>query len=422
MLTCMILVRIFLPLMMMVTNVMLKMTSSIALPYSARIRSRLLSHCDIAEPTELMAEMLPPPTPTNSSSKNVYEIDVPTPSVHTFADDDLDLPPPPTPTNFLPPPPTPTNFLPPPPTPTNYLKKEIFSETEFQPAPDSEEDVSEVDEPEPQYWSEEMAHEGDEDLFNDLLDAIYELDIKDLQYCLNELTATNRHRIVNTTDADSFTLLMIAATMDDPKGMDMVNILLEAKADVNYTANDGSTALDCCVQDNLTPTIDLMLVQPDIDVNSGRCSSLFLAAQNGNGETVAKLLEAKARVDRRNFNGLTPLLVSIIKNFPDVVQQLLEAKAQSNFPNASLNGFTPLIAAMTRKNLEVTKLLLDANADPEQAVTVLSGEGSRKMMTVEYPIMYAARYARVRVGMCARVRVYVLRAGRGGALSHTCMY
>lgn len=241
-------------------------------------------------------------------------------------------------------------------------------------------------------WSDEIEHgEEDDDIFNDLLEAVDDIDIAHVQFCLDQLSPTKRRRVVNATDPDSFTLLMNAATFGDPKAVEMVRILLAAKSDVNYTADDGSTALDCCVQDNLHATVELLLAQPDIDVNSGRCSTIFLASQNGHSETVKKLLAAKARVDRRSYNGVTPLLTAIMNKFPDVVELLLQGKAQPNFPNASLKGFTPLIVAIDKKNLTAAKLLLKYKADPEQKVTILTGVGSHKMMRVEYPVLFAAR-------------------------------
>lgn len=238
-------------------------------------------------------------------------------------------------------------------------------------------------------WSDEMEHGGDDGLFKEISEAAEDLDTVHVQFLLDELSPSKRHRIVNTTDPDSFTLLMLACS--DAKGLDVVRILLAAKSDVNYTANDGSTALDCCVQDNLRATVDLLLAQPNIDVNSGRCSTLYFAAQNGHSENVKKLLAAKARVDRRSFNGVTPLLSAISNKFPDVVELLLQGKAQPNFPNSALKGFTPLILAIDHKNITIVKLLLKYKADPEQQVTILTGKGSSKMMRVEYPVLYAAR-------------------------------
>ena len=359
-----------------------------------------------AETDELQLELPPPPPPQKFHSNFSDPPPPPTPqtsraySLSDVPDDIYQLAPPPV-----------EHFLAPPPTPVNSGGKR-FAQTpqrddveeanpaslksdldEFPPTPvsSSDEDVTEDMEHDDmqteQDW-DEMEHEGDEEAFDDLLDLIYDLEDSEMQIILSEMPPSKRLRIVNATDSDSFTPLMIAATTTDPKGVDMVRTLVEAQADVNYTANDGSTALDCCVQDNLHPIIDLLLSRPDIDVNSGRCSSLCIAARIGSQESVSKLLKAKARVDRRGATQITPLLTAIKKNFPGVVQQLLEAKAQTNFPNSYLNGFTPLIVAMNAKNIEATKLLLDAKADPKQQVTVKTG----KMITVEYPIIYAARW------------------------------
>lgn len=97
-------------------------------------------------------------------------------------------------------------------------------------------------------------------------------------------------------------------------------------------------------------------------------------------ETVADCLKSGSRVNARDSNGATPLLIAsgFIKN-PEVLTALLEAGADVNARDE--NGFTPFHSAALNKNPEMLTLLLNAGAD----VNARAEDGST-------PLHYAALY------------------------------
>ena len=105
-------------------------------------------------------------------------------------------------------------------------------------------------------------------------------------------------------------------------------MLLEAKANVESTDQDGFTPLT-------------------------------VAAYNGHPEVVKLLLEAKANVESKNRDGWTPLAAAASNGHSEVVKLLLEAKA--NFESKDRSGWTPLNWAASSCHIDVVKLLLEVN-------------------------------------------------------------
>jgi ankyrin repeat protein len=137
------------------------------------------------------------------------------------------------------------------------------------------------------------------------------------------LTANN----INTRDKDSRTLLSHATE----KGhADIVAILLEKGADPHAT-----------------------------DIKTDR-TPLMNAAYQGDQKSVNLLLDKGVNIDTANRTGWTALNSAADQGHIDIVQLLLERKAD---PNAC----SPLIKALNRNYSEVAQLLLKQHADPNQA-------------------------------------------------------
>ena len=101
-------------------------------------------------------------------------------------------------------------------------------------------------------------------------------------------------------------------------------------------------------------------------VGCGRNISLFNAAQNGNAETVRKLIALGADVNYQKKDGWTPLMTAAAEGHADAVKVLLENGAK---PNAkSKSGRTALHFATQYGQEPVVKLLLDYGADPTAAI------------------------------------------------------
>jgi ankyrin repeat protein len=113
---------------------------------------------------------------------------------------------------------------------------------------------------------------------------------------------------------------------------EVVQMLLDAKTDVNLKNTEGSTAL-------------------------------MFAAQNGHTELVQMLLGAKAEVNLQNQADITALMLAAFNGHAEVVEMLLGANADVNLKNTQTYGFTALMFAAQHGHIAVVQMLLDANAD-----------------------------------------------------------
>ena len=98
---------------------------------------------------------------------------------------------------------------------------------------------------------------------------------------------------------------------------------------------------------------------------------LWWAANDGQVETARRLLAGRngrggVEVDlAKASDGGTPLLQAASKNFPEVVEVLLEYRADAN--KGKYNGFTPLMHAAQKGSVQVATLLLAKGADVNKA-------------------------------------------------------
>lgn len=92
---------------------------------------------------------------------------------------------------------------------------------------------------------------------------------------------------------------------------------------------------------------------------------LLTAAQNGDIQQVASLLENGANVNQKGIRGATPLYVAVKNEDVAMVELLLKENASPN--PALFNGATPLLVAIEQKNINIIKLLVQNGADVNQA-------------------------------------------------------
>ncbi|XP_066218645.1 cortactin-binding protein 2 isoform X2 [Saccopteryx leptura] len=116
-------------------------------------------------------------------------------------------------------------------------------------------------------------------------------------------------------------------------------------------------------QGNVT-LLSLLLNEEGLDINYS-CedghSALYSAAKNGHTDCVSLLLNAEARVDAADKNGFTPLCVAAAQGHFKCVELLIAYDADVN--HAADGGQTPLYLACEKGNKECIKLLLEAGAD-----------------------------------------------------------
>jgi len=134
----------------------------------------------------------------------------------------------------------------------------------------------------------------------------------------------------------------------------------------------------------------------DIDAqNSNGYTILHIAVAKGNRELIQYLLEKKANANIMSFAkegdgpidpviGNAPIHYAIFEDRNDILKMLLENDADADIENS--NGSTPLFLAIKRYNLEAVKLLLDYNCSLEEGIlfhTVSAQQAADEKRTLE---------------------------------------
>ncbi|XP_050001848.1 cortactin-binding protein 2 isoform X2 [Alexandromys fortis] len=116
-------------------------------------------------------------------------------------------------------------------------------------------------------------------------------------------------------------------------------------------------------QGNVT-LLSMLLNEEGLDINYS-CedghSALYSAAKNGHTDCVRLLLNAEARVNAADKNGFTPLCAAAAQGHFECIELLTAYDANIN--HAAAGGQTPLYLACKNGNKECIKLLLEAGAD-----------------------------------------------------------
>lgn len=126
-------------------------------------------------------------------------------------------------------------------------------------------------------------------------------------------------------------------------------------------ADDNSTWLKDMIRDGADPNT----------VTRDGNSLLILAVRDGKKNVVYALLESKVRVDFRNANGETALMIAAIQGRTEIASKLVFAGAQIDF-----KGWNPLLYAATGGSDQVARMLLDLGAN----VNAASENGTTPLM------------------------------------------
>lgn len=200
---------------------------------------------------------------------------------------------------------------------------------------------------------------------------------------------------INAAAATGVTPFMLAYSVK-PFDQEVAAAALAAKPEVNAQDNAGKTALWHCVQSHATTTLNAhdesewkipaaLSDVPGVNVNladkAGETPVHYLAAnvRKENALPLIKHLAAKgADLNARNRSGKTALLLAIEGRRYDVMNLLLELKADANL--ADNEGMSPAIKAAWDGELEVLKTLVDGHGAELNVQT-------KNRMT---PLLYAA--------------------------------
>ena len=148
----------------------------------------------------------------------------------------------------------------------------------------------------------------------------------------------------------------------DAGHLEVVKLLLEARADTNSKNANGATALLLAAWKGRSEVARLLL-QAGADINAAHSNggtALHWAAVKGHLEVLQVLLQAGADVNVADSNGATALHLAAVKGHSEVLQMLLQAGADMNVRDS--NGATALHKAKAKGLWEVVRLLDEACA------------------------------------------------------------
>lgn len=145
--------------------------------------------------------------------------------------------------------------------------------------------------------------------------------------------------------------------------LDVVRYLIEAGAGKDEAKDDGSTALFCAASGNHLEVVKFLLeagVDKDLQRADG-ATPLLSAAASDHLEVVQCLVHAGADMNLQRNNGFASLHFAVFENNVDVARFLVHAGADTN--KGGKDGDTPLLFASMEGHMELARLLLEASAD-----------------------------------------------------------
>ena len=148
---------------------------------------------------------------------------------------------------------------------------------------------------------------------------------------------------------------------------DIVELLLESGAKVNYRNKAGNTPLlEACSQGHVNIACLLLERNADIDAPTETTSdsALTWACTLGNEEIVQLLLEHKASIEHRTRDGCTALMFAALAGHENVARLLLDHGAKLNVESDS-NKDSPLTFACWKGHQRVVELFLAHKASIE---------------------------------------------------------
>lgn len=168
--------------------------------------------------------------------------------------------------------------------------------------------------------------------------------------------------------AIAFAALSLSALADLPTSAEkqewaVVSAKISAKANLNATQADGTTALHwAAYHDNTDIVAQLLVAGAKADAaNRYGITPLLLACQNGNESIVRSLLDAGADANAKQRGGETALMIASRTGKPGAVKALLEKGAKIDAQDRT--GQTALMWAAAEGHAEVIELLIQKGAD-----------------------------------------------------------
>lgn len=167
---------------------------------------------------------------------------------------------------------------------------------------------------------------------------------------------------VNLQNSEGETALHHAVLLGN---LDTIKALIDAGAGLNIHANNGDTPLGNAVSSRKSLELVEILLNAKADVNAKNrddCTTIFLAAKSASLEVIRTLISQRADVNIPNKNGDTALMNALQNNEKaKVIKALLDAGANVNATNN--DGSTALILAAKNETVEIIEMLVNKGAN-----------------------------------------------------------
>ena len=174
--------------------------------------------------------------------------------------------------------------------------------------------------------------------------------------------------------------------------------LLKGGADPNIQKRNGWTPLMIAILKGHENIVELLLqygANTKIQYETGE-SALYIACRqhhaSKNIKIITDLLKAGADPNIKTMNGWSPLMISSIKNYADIVDTLLYYGADPNL--SSPTNQTPLMLASEKGCKEVVQVLLQyprvADGDTAHALMLATQKGHRDIVELLLPLQASA--------------------------------
>jgi uncharacterized protein len=166
---------------------------------------------------------------------------------------------------------------------------------------------------------------------------------------------------VNRIDSHGRTLLSMIA---EDGNFDMIEILLNSKANPNQDCH--LTPLYMACQNKHIDIINILLnFKANVNVADHimKCTPLLRAAGSNDVDVLFCLIRSKANLNKSNYCGETPVYSAAKYNSVDALEMLLKSKADPN--KITDSGEFPIIIGIKEGNDDCIKLLTNAKANPD---------------------------------------------------------
>lgn len=201
---------------------------------------------------------------------------------------------------------------------------------------------------------------------------------------------------VNAADRHKLRPLHFAAVRGIPQ---VARELLSAGAEVDSLDEYGRTPLQIAADYGFSAVVNALLdagANPNIATKRFQFTPLRSAIAENRPEErlkiIKRLIEADARIERRDFDGNTALMCAARSGNAKILKALIEAGA--NLESATSDGFTPLHFAILSEKPECVALLLKAGANINQRISAKFGDKIRAGKNT-YEVATALRLNRI---------------------------